>query len=250
MQPDLETVTLDHLAGDWRIYQLKYGHRFSLDDVLVAWTAARQRPQAQRVLDLGCGIGSVGLLTLYRLGPAAQLWGREAQSLSFELAQRTLQENDLAARVHLSLGDLREDWLGEQRFPLITGSPPYFPLDQATPSPHPQRAAARMELRGDVFDYCRRAAAHLEEEGRFVFVHVASDARPEEAIRAAGLSLVQRQEVLFRSHLPPTASLFVCALQGQRQDLQPFVVRGQDGQWTDEYLSMRAEMGTLMRRPV
>lgn len=240
-----QTETLDHLAGDWRIYQLKYGHRFSADDMLTAWEAARQRPQARRILDLGSGIGSVGLLTLYRLPPDARLLGLEVQSVSLELARRTAARNGLTDRVEFRQGDLREPQ-DFGLFPLITGSPPYFPLGTATVSPHPQRAAARVELHGDVYDYCRRAAAHLEPDGRFVFVHAAGDPRPEPAVTSAGLKLLGRREVYFRRRLQPTVALFLCGWTGERQELPPFVIRETDGRWSQEYLAMRAEMGTIL----
>jgi tRNA1Val (adenine37-N6)-methyltransferase len=237
--------TLDHLAGSWRIYQLKGGHRFSADDVLTAWTATRQRPAASRVLDLGSGIGSVGLLCLYRL-PAATLLGLEVQELSWALARRTAAFNELEARAEFRRGDLRDPGALHDagRFPLVTGSPPYFPPGAATVSPHPQRAAARVELHGDVFDYCRRAAEHLEDDGLFVFVHAANDARPEQAVEAAGLRLVERQDVYFRRSQAPTVALFSCGWRGERRIVEPFVIRAEDGRWTQEYLAMREEMGT------
>ena len=241
--------TLDHLAGDWKIYQLKGGHRFSADDVLTAWTAARVCPEAREILDLGSGLGSVGLLTLWRL-PQAHLTGVEVQQLSYQLALKTREHNSLQERVHFLQQDLR-DPIGVGKFPLVTGSPPYFPLGKATVSPHPQRAAARCELHGDVFDYCRVAAEHLLPEGRFVFVHAARDPRPEAAVAQAGLQLLSRQDVLFRTQLEPTVALFVCAWQGQRKDPAPFAIRDAQGHWTEEYLEMRAEMGTtgLRRKP-
>ena len=82
--------TLDLLAGDWRIFQLHDGHRFSTDDLLTAWTAARAQPTARRLLDLGAGIGSVGLLILWRLANDAHLSMVEVQALSHELAARTV----------------------------------------------------------------------------------------------------------------------------------------------------------------
>lgn len=234
--------TLDHLAGDWKIYQLKGGHRFSADDVLTAWTAARVGPQAGQILDLGSGLGSVGLLTLWRL-PQAVLTGVEVQELSYALALKTVAYNHLAQRARFLNQDLRAP-LEVGKFPLVTGSPPYFPLGKATVSPHPQRAAARCELHGDVFDYCRVAAEHLLPDGRFVFVHAAGDPRPEAAILQAGLCLLSRQDVHFRSHLDPTVSLFVCGFEGDRHDRAPFVIRDCAGHWTEAYLEMRAEMGT------
>lgn len=244
----MEIETLDHLAGTWRIYQLKGGHRFSADDVLTAWTAARVAPQARRILDLGSGLGSVGLLTLWRL-PQASLTGVEVQQLSYQLALKTVAHNQLESRVNFLNQDLRQP-LELENFPLITGSPPYFPLGKATLSPHPQRAAARCELHGDVFDYCRVAAQHLEPSGRFVFVHAAGDPRPEQAIEQAGLRLLSRQDVLFRSHLTPTVALFVAAFEGERNDPPDFVIRDADGNWTEQYLEMRAEMGTTGLRRI
>ncbi len=237
--------TLNRLAGDWKIYQLKGGHRFSIDDLMTAWTAWRARPRCELTLDLGCGIGSVGLLTLWKLPSSARLVGVEVQEASLELARRTVALNGLSNRVELCLGDLRElRYPG--LFPLITGSPPYFPVSKAVVSPHPQRAGARAELKGDVFDYCRAAALHLAPDGAFCFCHAAADPRPEQAVEAAGLKVLQRQDVVFRGDQPPLVALFTCAREGARQPDTTFVARGKDGRWTDEYLTMRAEMGTVV----
>lgn len=53
-----DDVTLDTLAGDWRIFQHRTGHRFSADDLLTAWAAVRAKPEARRLLDLGAGLGT------------------------------------------------------------------------------------------------------------------------------------------------------------------------------------------------
>lgn len=246
MTDNVDIETLDHLAGSWRIHQLKGGHRFSADDVLTAWTAARARPGSRRLLDLGCGIGSVGLLTLWRMAPEATLIGVEAQEISASLARKTVIHNDLAHRVEIRLGDLRDAHVlaGEARFELITGSPPYFPASKATLSPHPQRAAARVELRGDVFDYCEAAARNLRPDGVFCLCHAGTDPRPEQAIARAGLTLRERRDVVARHGHPPLISLFVCGFGGERRDAEPFIIRDETGRWTDAYIDMRREMGT------
>ena len=64
--PGPDELSLDKLTGEWSIYQLKRGHRFSSDDLLTAWMATEVAPDAMLQLDLGAGIGSVGLLSLAR----------------------------------------------------------------------------------------------------------------------------------------------------------------------------------------
>src|SRR4051794_24861358 len=121
-----ESVTVDGLTGTWFIYQRARGHRHSVDDVLTAAYALEVSPAVTRHLDLGTGIGTVGLLVLWGMGARAQLLAIEAQAVSHRLLLANIAENQLTERVQPLLGDLRELQAGEQ-FPLITGSPPYFP---------------------------------------------------------------------------------------------------------------------------
>ena len=239
--------TLDLLIGDWWIWQLKRGHRFSSDDFVTAWVAARANPQATRLLDLGSGVGSVGLMTLWNMQETATLRSVEVQQLSFDLAERTIKHNGLQERVELVLGDIRDaSVVGETAgYDLVTGSPPYFPLGTGVVSPHPQRAAARMELHGCVFDYCRAGARSLSENGRFVFCHSAQDDRPEQAIDAAGLKLLGRQDVVFGESQAPMISVFECAWSGDTSSPKPLQVRDAQGKWTEEYQRVRRDMGIV-----
>ncbi len=234
-------ITLDHLAGSWQIFQLRNGHRFSVDDLLTAWTAVHAQPKALCVLDLGAGIGSIGLLALWKLAAAGYLTMVEVQAVSHALAHRTVTHNGLTARVALHLTDLRR-WPGGN-FDLITASPPYRPLARGVQSQHAQKAAARFELHGDVFDYCRAAARSLADTGVFCFSYAADDLRPERAIATSGLTLVHRRSVYFRATLSPGIALFTCAWRGVREDPPPLVIRDQQGCWTAEYLAIREEMG-------
>src|SRR5690348_3440530 len=66
------------LSGDWRILQRRDGHRWSLDDLVTAWVATRYAaPAPERIVDLGCGIGSVLLMLAWRF-PEATVAGVEA----------------------------------------------------------------------------------------------------------------------------------------------------------------------------
>lgn len=232
--------TLDRLAGEWWIFQLRRGHRYATDDVLTAHAAWRARPDARRLLDLGAGTGALGLMTLLCLGPEARLTAVEIQERSVALLRKTVAHNGLTGRVQIRPGDLRTPLVdGEPPFDLVVANPPYLPVGDALRSPEPQRAAARLELHGDVFDYCRAAARQLATGGRFCFCHAAGDPRPEQAVEAAGLRLLARQEVVFREGRPPAIALFTCGREGPRCDEAPIVVRGRDGGRTETYRAVR-----------
>ncbi len=241
--------SLDPIVGDWSIFQLKGGHRFSTDDLLTAWLSGQVSPGALRLLDIGAGIGSVGLMALWLRPAAARLRMVEAQQVSHLLAKKTIAYNGLGDRIDAQHGDLRAiDAIDDEaaRYTAVTGSPPYIPLGKGVASPHPQRAACRMELRGDVFDYAAAAARVLAPEGSLSLCHAAEDPRPEAAIAAAGLQLWRRIDVYFRRGRKPTIALF-CAGWGEAPAglglREPIVIREEGGDFTPQYLSIRAGMG-------
>lgn len=241
--------TLDPLIGPWSIFQLARGHRFSTDDLVTAWRASLAAPQAQTLLDMGCGVGSVGLCTLHRVAPGATLVAIEAQEISVGLYRRTIAHNQLSDRITLHHGDLRDPGVLPEgsRFELITGSPPYVPVGNGVISPHPQRAGARMELLGSVFDYCAAAARWLAPKGRFCFVMLAGDPRTEQAPLAAGLGVIERWDYVFGAGRDPHIATLVCGHADEVAD-QPrrtgrLVIRGEDGAHTSSYLAFRREMG-------
>ncbi len=234
-------------AAGWLIAQRKNGHRHSADDVLTAWYALQVSPRVEEHLDLGTGIGTVGLLTLWGLGAAARLTCIEAQEVSYRLLQSNLDANRLQGRVDCAQGDLRELRLGKE-FPLVTGSPPYFPPGTGVLPQDSQKAHARFELRGDVSDYAKAAALHLARAGWFVFCFPAPQReRALAAVAAAGLRVVRLREVVPRESLAPLFTLFACQ---HRSDFKaetvvesPLTVRLASGRLSAEMAGVRRGFG-------
>lgn len=239
-------ITLDKINRDWSIYQLKKGHRYSTDDMLTAWVAHKVAGNVDLQIDIGAGIGSCGLMTLWRRSASSKLVMLEAQKISHELAKRTIQYNQLSHRVEARHGDLRDlNVLPEQdHFPLVTGTPPYFPIGTALTSPHPQRACCRMELRGNVYDYATTAFRIVHPDGWFVCCHAGTDPRLEDAMVQAGFHIRHRQDVIFREGKQPTISIVACTKSaGVREDWKPIVIRDSQGNEMPFYESIRFEMG-------
>ncbi len=241
---DLGELTDDAIAGPWRLWQRKRGHRYSLDDVATAAEAVRARPDATSYLDLGCGIGSVLHMVAYKLAPDADLAAVEAQPISLELCRKNLARNGLSDRVRLLHGDLRDPALPlEGDFTLITGTPPYLPPDAGTHSPDAQRTYARLEMRGGVEAYLEAAARWLAPDGTFV---VCCDARrPERAIdggRAAGLHPRVKRDVVPRAG--HKGALFTVWTFGRDEaplvEAAPLVARTKGGGRTEDAHALRA----------
>ena len=235
--------TLDAISGHFRLFQLRDGHRFSTDDILTAWYGTSWCPTARTALDLGSGIGTVGMISAWRL-PGASFVTVEAQADSVRLARKSLVYNGLAGRYEIREGDFRMPGIlaADEKFDLITGSPPYFPLEAGVKSEHPQKLACRFELRGTVADYCTTAARHLARGGFFacVFPHEPAQlARVEAGARAAGLVIVRKRPVVFREGDAPLVALFGL----MRPEDLPEWFRGQT--WTEPDLTIRTRAGAI-----
>jgi tRNA1(Val) A37 N6-methylase TrmN6 len=245
--------SLDAISGHFRVFQLRKGHRFSTDDVLTAWYGTTWAPSAGRVLDLGSGIGSVGMIAAWRL-PGATFVTIEVQEGSVRLARKSAAYNGLDPRYEIRHGDFREGFLlgADERFDLVLGSPPYFPIGTGIGGEHPQKVACRFELRGDIRDYSRVAAAHLAPGGLFACVFPEEQrARMELAARDAALSVVRRRPVVFKEGEPPLVTLFAMIrsddlpehMRTQAWVEPPLVIRAGDGSVHPEYAAVKLSIG-------
>jgi tRNA1Val (adenine37-N6)-methyltransferase len=240
-----EPLSISGLAGPLRIFQRLHGHRHSIDDALTAWYALQKCPGATRYLDLGAGVGTVGMIVLWGLADQATLTGIEAHETSFALLQANLECNQLLARATAIHGDLR-NFTVNSKFHLITGSPPYFPCHTGQLPEDTQKACARFELRGHVGDYARTAKRCLRDDGFFIYCF------PHRQ-KQRGLGLVSREGFhidSYRDVVPtpskqPLFSVYCASLHGTGHSVQepPLIINGPDGQYSPEMLQIQATRG-------
>jgi len=247
--------TLDFISGHFRIFQLRDGHRFSTDDVLAAWYGTTWCPSAATVLDLGSGIGSLAVIAAWRL-PGARLVTVEAQEVSVALARRSMAFNGLTGRVDVRCADFRDPTAlaPDERFDLVLGSPPYFPLGSGIEGDHPQKVACRFELRGDINDYCAVAVRHLAPGGVFACVFPQLDGQRERVLEAAsahGLAIVRHRPIVLRQGAPPLLALYAMtqaidlpeAMREQTWKEPDLVIRRADGTVHPEYQAIKLAFG-------
>lgn len=154
-------------------------------------------PRSARVLDLGSGCGTLGVLLCSR-DPGCHVTGMELDEKAHLAAVENIRRNALEPRTESICADLRSvsDIFAPGAFSVCVSNPPYFsggPASQATP------LARREDLCGTA-DLFRSAAYALKFGGDFFLVH-----RPERlaeliargtecALEAKRLTLVRHQE--------------------------------------------------------
>ena len=243
------------LGGEWRIFQRRDGHRYSTDDLLCAWFACRcaedRGVRVARALDLGAGIGSVGMMVAWK-HPAARLVAVEAQAISADLFARSIRYNGAEGRIDLRRGDLRDPSLVPEAgaFDLVTGSPPYFDEADGVVSELPQRGPCRFEQRGGVEGYAAAGARALAPEGVMALVHTwAACERVEQAAEEAGLHVVTKLPVSLREGKAPHLGLYELAHAHASlrvraaAPLVPLVIRDAREARTAEYSAAREWLG-------
>jgi len=252
--------SLDALSGSYRIFQLKDGHRFSTDDLLVAWYGTSHCIRASRVLDLGSGLGTVAMIAAWRL-PGARLVTVEAQEISFALSKKSHRYNGLTERLEARFGDFRDDsvFAPDEQFDLILGSPPYFPLEAGVLSDHPQKVACRFEVRGTVAAYLKAATPRLAPGG---MVSIVFPVRPREqydrvaeAARENGLVILRERMVRLKENEEPLLGVFLLMkgsdlpeafasrLRSSPVREPDLIIRRADGSIDPEYSAVKLSIG-------
>ena len=247
--------TLDAISGHFRLFQLRDGHRFSTDDILTAWYGTTWCPSARAALDLGSGIGTVGMICAWRL-QGTKFVTVEAQSESVALAKKSARYNRIENRYEIRKGDFRDEkiLLADEKFDLVTGSPPYWPLSDGLQSEHPQKVACRFEVRGSIADYCVTAAKHLAFGGYFacVFPHEPAQlARVEAAAKNSNLVIVRKRPIVFREGDSPLVALFGMMraedlpewFRGQTWIEPDLIIRTREGKIHPEYSAVKLAIG-------
>jgi tRNA1(Val) A37 N6-methylase TrmN6 len=221
----LETTTDAWLGRKLTLRQPVKGHRVGSDAALLAAAA----PAGDRMVDVGAGVGAVGLALAQRL-PTADVTLVEIDPALGALAEENAEANGLATRVHIAVCDVmvprarRAARLVDGAADVVVTNPPFFEAPAVRASPDAQRARAHVlpaegEGEGGALPrWVISALALLAPGGHFVMIH-----RPE-ALSAILASFGRRLGAIAILPIHPRADapahrLLIAGVKGARAPL-------------------------------
>lgn len=160
---------MEYLPGGYTLNPAKGCFPLSTDSVVLAHFA--KLPRNARVLDLGSGCGTLGLL-LCAKDEKCQVTGIELDPHAHEAAVDNIRRNDAAHRMQSICADLRTvpEFLPGESFDCVISNPPYFSGGPASKT----LSTARREDNCTCAELFRSASRMLKYGGDFYLVH-----RPE-----------------------------------------------------------------------
>lgn len=227
MEPGLTEDAL--LGGRVKLLQPIRGYRVAVDAVLLA--AAIEVTPGARVLDLGAGVGAVGLCLAARVQECT-IVGVELQPELAQLAERNALLNGMSERLQTLVHDLALPLPADLgTFDHVATNPPYLAASVADPSPVRSKALATVESSADLARWLTVATGAAKPAGTLLVIH-RSDRLEELADCLAGLGW---GDLTIKS-LPPAARALVRARKSSkplRRESAPFVLHRPDGRYTD-----------------
>jgi len=207
--PSAPSTTTDSLLGGaLELLQPATGYRVNVDSLLLVAFAGERR--VDRVLDLGAGVGALGLLALQR-GIAKRALLIEADPKLVVLARENLRRAGFEGEVREL--DLAKSRLRDSAAPLVLCNPPYYPAHSHRAAA-PSRAAARS---GELAPFLAAAAALVARKtGRALFSYPAPQLA--ELLREAErVGLVAKRLRLVHAREDKPARLALIELRAARQ---------------------------------
>jgi tRNA1(Val) A37 N6-methylase TrmN6 len=233
----IESETEDLFLGDaLAVRQPRSGYRAGTDAVLLAATLAPGFVGSKSVLDVGSGVGVVGLCVAARC-PDAKVVLIEREEKLADLARQNVDRNGLSKRVSVVRTDiarateaLDEAAVASETFDYVLANPPYHDEGRGTASVDPLRAASHQMPQDALEVWARFMNRMAAPGGRAAMIHKA-EALPRIlgafSGRFGALSVIP----IHARAEDPAIRVIVCGIKGSRAPvsiLPSLVLHGPD----------------------
>jgi tRNA1(Val) A37 N6-methylase TrmN6 len=158
------------LGGRITVRQPTQGYRVAIDPLLLA--ASVSVDSGETILDVGAGVGAVGLCLAARV-PYCRVMGIESQKELVRLGAENILLNNLRDRVELLCGDLQSPppRLAAGSYSQVISNPPYFESGQGRLSPFSSKSLSNHEQQLDMEKRVRFCLLMLKPMGTITFIY-------------------------------------------------------------------------------
>lgn len=163
--------------GNLKIIQNKRGFCFGMDSILLS-DFAKGIKEGAKVVDLGTGTGIIATLLCGKTN-LREIIGIEKQKEVYEMAQKSIQLNQLENRFKIIHKDIMEvnEILEKNIFDAIVTNPPYKKKGTGLENEEEKKIIARHETTATLEDFIKISKDLLKDKGEFYMVH-----RPERLV--------------------------------------------------------------------
>lgn len=246
---NLEIMETTLLRGKVKLLQPKVGFHASIDSVFLA--AAVPVKDRYKVLDAGCGVGSVGLCITSR-NKNISLTGIDIQSELIDLAHQSADLNGVGDRCRFFQGDIRsEKHTPDNEFNIVVMNPPYLEEGTHTSSPEKIKATSHGEgVSGAALeDWLKYAHRKLKQGGHLTMIHRAD--RMDDVIFTLEKKRWFGSLIIYPlwSHEGEDAKRVI--IQARKERYAPLILKSgmvihkENGQYTDTAQKILSEAGSI-----
>lgn len=218
-------VTIDaFLGGRLRIEQPARGYRAGIDAILLAACVAPDIGERLRVLDVGAGVGTVGLAVAARLGHADVVLMEREPELA-DLARANVGRNGYGGRVRVATAAVEApaavfdtERVEADSFCYVVANPPYHLAHDGTAAPDRLKAVSHA-MPGSNLDAWGRFMARMSKPGGIgAMIHKADALDRVLAVLGGRFGGLRVLPVYPRSG-EPAIRVIVCGIKGSRAPL-------------------------------
>lgn len=217
-----QTLTRDaFLGGRITVSQPRHGFRAGLDSVLLGAAIA---PDSTALIDLGCGVGTAGLVALAH-NPALAATMVDQNSDMLALAKLNAEQNHFAARIKLIEADVAAKGatrlaagLRENAYSSVIANPPFFDSAGGTLAKDGARADARHMGAENLDLWVKTAAGAAASGAEIIFIYPVESLSPLLSAFAARFGAITIMPLSPRANEPVTRVL-LRGIKGSRAPL-------------------------------
>jgi len=241
MNTNLESI-IPLLNKNLKIIQRSDYFNFSIDSLLISEFVNIQK-STKKILDLGTGNAAIPLFLSKKT--SAKIYGIEIQEISYELALRNININNLNEQIYIIYDNMKNysNHFNMGAFDIVISNPPFFKINENTNflNELKQLSIARHEVEINLEELIEIASELVKDRGYFYLVHRAD--RLSEILNNLIKYRFEAKKIKFcyTTKYKNAKIVLIEAIKNGKTGLTilpPLIINKENGEYTDEVLRM------------